>query len=131
MNNKEKYLNFIKEFNSIGISDIFKNLNLISSGFYTCRYTLENMQKVTNELRRKIKELYFEVPDNNFILNTKEDNISFIKDISAIEPIKILKNLNIDRGCFYTLRNREEKYVLVIEEIKKQIDEVYQKYNTI
>jgi len=87
------------------------------------------MQKVSNEMRKQLRELYLEINDNKFILDTKEKNIEFIKDISNISPIHILKENNIDRGCFYSLKNKEEKYLLVVNEIKSQIDEVYLKYS--
>jgi len=95
MNNKEKYLKFIKDFNNIGVSNILNNFNIDTSGFYTGFYSLENMQKVSNEMRKQLRELYLEINDNKFILDTKEKNIEFIKDISNISPIHILKENNL------------------------------------
>jgi len=129
LNNKERCLKFIKDFNNIGISNILKELEFNSSSFYTYEYSLENMQKITNKMREEIRKLYPEIKDNAFILNTKENNISYVKDISNISTNKILDNFKIDGGALYTLRIGKEKYELVINEIKKQLDELYQKYN--
>jgi len=127
LNNKERYLKFIKDFNNIGISSILKKLGFNSSSFYTYEYSLENMQRLTNNIRNKMQQPYPEIKDNNFTLDTKEKNIDYVKDISDISTNKILDNLKIDRGACYTLRIGEQKYELIINEIKKQLDEVYQK----
>lgn len=129
MNNKEKYLKFIKDFNNIGIRNILNTYKFDVKGFYKGFYSLENMQIVSNEMRKQLKILYPEINDNSFVLNTKEKNIEFIKDISNISPIIILRENKIDKGCFYSLKNKEEKYLLVVNEIKKQLDEVYLKYS--
>ena len=57
MNNKERYLKFIKDFNDVGIKDILKEFNFNSASFYTSRYSLDNMQKITNEMRKQIKAI--------------------------------------------------------------------------
>lgn len=131
MNNKEKLLKFIKDFNGIGITDVLNDLNMNSSAFYTYEYSLDNMQKITNEVRKQLKTLYNDLEDNNFILNTKEKNVNFIKDIKDIRTNYICENMRISRGTLYNYTASESKYELVINEIKKQLDEVYQKYNQI
>ncbi len=129
MNNKERCLRFIKDFNNIGVSNICKELQKDNSSFYTCRLSLENMQTITYKIREYIKNIYPTIIDNNFILNTKEKNIEFAKDIKNISTQNILNILKIDIGSFYTYRNSESKYEQVVEEIKNQLDKVYKKYN--
>lgn len=129
MNNKERDLKFIKDFNKINIYDILKELNLITSGFYTCRYSLEKMQTVTDEMRRKIKTLYSNINNDEFILSTKEKNVDFVKDINEININKICNNHKIFTNAIYSLECSDTKYELVVSEIKKQLDEVYKKYN--
>lgn len=129
MNNKERYLKFIKDFNSIGTANICKELNKDKSSFYTSRLSLENMQLITSSIRKHIKELYPLIDDNEFILNTKEDNINFTKDIKKINVTDICNNFNIQKTTLYRKVASESKYELVINEIKKELDEVYQKYN--
>lgn len=130
MNNKERYLKFIKDFNGIGITDILNDLNMNSSSFYTYEYSIENMQLVTNEMRKQLKILYTELNDNNFILDTKEKNINFVKDIKDIRTNYICESLKISRGTLYNYTASDSKYELVINEIKKQLDNIYLKYNT-
>lgn len=130
MNNKERYLKFIKDFNGIGITDILRELNFNSSSFYTYEYSIENMQRVTNEMRKQLKKLYSELNDTNFILDTKEKNVSFIKDIKDIRINYICQNLKVIKGTLYNFTASESKYELVINEIKKQLDNVYLKYST-
>ncbi len=130
MNNKERYLKFIKDFNGIGITDILDELNLNSSGFYTNIYSLENMQKITNKMREQIKLIYQDIKNDEFILDTKEKNIAFVKDIKDIRTNYICENLKIIKGSLYNFTASESKYELVIDEIKKQLDDVYLKYNT-
>ena len=125
MNKKEMYLKFIKDFNNINVYDILKELNLITSGFYTYRYSIEKMQLVTDEMRKRIKCIYPIIENDEFILNTKEKNVDFVKDITNISTNNIFDDLKIDRGSFYTYRISELKYELVINEIKRQHDEVY------
>lgn len=129
MNKKEMYLKFIKDFNNISIYDILKEFDLTTSCFYTYRYSLENMQRVTDEMRKKIKFIYPTIKNDEFILNTKEKIVDFAKDITNISTNNIFDKLNVDRGALYTYRISETKYELVIDEIKRQIDEVYEKYN--
>lgn len=129
MNNKERYLKFIKDFNNINIYDILKELNLITSGFYTYRYSLEKMQLITNKMREKIKNIYPFIENDEFILNTKEKNIAFAKDITNISTNNIFDELKIDRGSLYTYRISESKYELVVNEIKNQLDGIYKKYS--
>lgn len=129
MNKKEMYLKFIKDFNNISIYDILKEFDLTTSCFYTYRYSLENMQRVTDEMRKKIKFIYPTIKNDEFILNTKEKIVDFAKDITNISTNNIFDKLKVDRGALYTYRISETKYELVIDEIKRQIDEVYEKYN--
>lgn len=129
MNKKEMYLKFIKDFNGIGITDILKDLNMNSSSFYTYEYSVENMQRVTNEMRKRIRKLYADVKDDEFILETKEKNINFVKDIKDIQINRICKNLKIAKGSLYVYEASDSKYELVIDEIKKQIDEIFKKYH--
>lgn len=129
MNKKEMYLKFIKDFNNISIYDILKELDLTTSCFYTYRYSLENMQRVTDEMRKKIKIIYPTIKNDEFILETKEKIIDFAKDITNISTNNIFDELKVDRGALYTYRVSENKYELVIDEIKRQLDEVYEKYN--
>ena len=131
MNNKEMYLKFIKDFNSINVFDILRELNLITSGFYTYRYSLEKMQLVTDEMRKKIKGIYPVIEDKKFVLSTKEKNINFVKDITNISTNNIINDLKIDKASLYTYRISELKYELVVNEIKKQLDKVYKKYSQI
>lgn len=130
MNKKEMYLKFIKDFNGIGITDILNNLNMNSSSFYTYEYSVENMQRVTNEMRKRIRKLYADVKDDEFILETKEKNVNFVKDIKDIQINRICRNLKIAKGSLYVYEASDSKYELVIDEIKKQIDEVFKKYHT-
>jgi ACT domain-containing protein len=129
MNNKEMYLKFIKDFNNINIYDILKEINLTTSCFYTYRYSIEKMQKVTDEMRKKIKNIYPTIKNDEFVLDTKEKIVNFAKDITNISTNNITNELKVDRGALYTYRVGEAKYELVINEIKKQLDEVYEKYN--
>lgn len=129
MNKKEIYLKFIKDFNSIGITNILSDLNMNSSSFYTYEYSVENMQRVTNEMRKRIRKLYADVKDDEFILETKEKNIDFVKDIKDIQINRICKNLKIAKGSLYVYEASDSKYELVIDEIKKQIDEIFKKYH--
>jgi len=129
LNNKERGIKFIKDFNGIGITDILKSFNLNSSSFYTYEYSIKNMQRVTNEMRKKIKNIYPDIEDNNFILATKESNLNFVKDIKNIKITSICNNLKIHKTSLYGLDASDSKYELVINEIKKQIDQVYEKYN--
>lgn len=130
MNKKEMYLKFIKDFNGIGITDILNDLNMNSSSFYTLEYSVENMQRVTNEMRKRIRKLYADVKDDEFILETKEKNVNFVKDIKDIQINRICRNLKIAKGSLYVYEASDSKYELVIDEIKKQIDEVFKKYHT-
>lgn len=130
MNNKERYLKFIKDFNDVGIKDILKELNFNSASFYTSRYSLDNMQRITSEMRKQIKIIYHDIKNDEFILETKEKNVSFVKDIKAIQLNKICNELNIKKNSLYVYEASESKYELVIDEIKKQLDDVYLKYNT-
>lgn len=130
MNKKEMYLKFIKDFNGIGITDILNDLNMNSSSFYTLEYSVENMQRVTNEMRKRIRKLYADVKDDEFILETKEKNVNFVKDIKDIQINRICRNLKIAKGSLYVYEASNSKYELVIDEIKKQIDEVFKKYHT-
>ena len=129
MNKKEMYLKFIKDFNNISIYDILKDVDLTTSCFYTYRYSLEKMQQVTDEMRKRIKTIYPTIKNDEFILNTKEKIVNFAKDITNISTKIIASDLKIDSGALYTYRISESKYELVIDEIKRQIDEVYEKYN--
>jgi len=129
MNNKERYLKFIKNFNDIGISNTLKELDFNSSSFYTYEYSLENMQKITNKMREKIISIYPSINDNKFILDTKEKNINYVKDIKSVGINKICDELNVHKSALYTLECSELKYELVINEIKKELDNVYQKYS--
>lgn len=130
MNNKERYLKFIKDFNGIGIANILSDFKMDLGTFYTNRYSLENMQKITNEVKRQIKNLYQDIKNDEFILETKEKNVSFVKDVKAIQLNKICNELNIKKNSLYVYEASESKYELVIDEIKKQLDDVYLKYNT-
>lgn len=130
MNKKEMYLKFIKDFNGIGITDILNDLNMNSSSFYTHEYSVENMQRVTNEMRKRIRKLYADVKGDEFILETKEKNVNFVKDIKDIQINRICRNLKISKGSLYVYEASDSKYELVIDEIKKQIDEVFKKYHT-
>lgn len=129
MNKKEMYLKFIKDFNNISIYDILKEVELTTSCFYTYRYSLEKMQRVTDEMRKRIRTIYPTIKNDGFILDTKEKIVNFAKDITNISTNNITDELKIDRGALYTYRVGETKYELVINEIKRQIDEVYEKYN--
>ena len=129
MNKKEMYLKFIKDFNNISIYDILKEVELTTSFFYTYRYSLEKMQRVTDEMRKRIRTIYPTIKNDEFILDTKEKIVNFAKDITNISTNNITDELKIDRGALYTYRVGETKYELVINEIKRQIDEVYEKYN--
>lgn len=129
MNNKEMYLKFIKDFNGIGITDILSDLNMNSSSFYTYEYSIENMQRVTDEMRKRIKQLYVNIKNDEFILDTKEKNVDFIKDIKDIQINRICKDLKIAKGSLYVYEASDSKYELVIDEIKKQLDNIYLKYN--
>ncbi len=129
MNKKEMYLKFIKDFNNISIYDILKEVELTTSCFYTYRYSLEKMQRVTDEMRKRIRTIYPTIKNDEFILDTKEKIVNFAKDITNISTNNITDELKIDRGALYTYRVGETKYELVINEIKRQIDEVYEKYN--
>lgn len=129
MNKKEMYLKFIKDFNNISIYDILKEVELTTSCFYTYRYSLEKMQRVTDEMRKRIRTIYPTIKNDEFILDTKEKIVNFAKDITNISTNNITDELKIDRGALYTYRVGETKYELVINDIKRQIDEVYEKYN--
>ena len=129
MNKKEMYLKFIKDFNNISIYDILKEVDLTTSCFYTYRYSLEKMQRVTDEMRKRIRTIYPTIKNDEFILDTKEKIVNFAKDITNISTNNITDELKIDRGALYTYRVGENKYELVINEIKRKIDEVYEKYN--
>lgn len=129
MNKKEMYLKFIKDFNNISIYDILKEVELTTSCFYTYRYSLEKMQRVTDEMRKRIRTIYPTIKNDEFILDTKEKIVNFAKDMTNISTNNITDELKIDRGALYTYRVGETKYELVINEIKRQIDEVYEKYN--
>lgn len=129
MNKKEMYLKFIKDFNNISIYDILKEVDLTTSCFYTYRYSLEKMQRVTDEMIKRIRTIYPTIKNDEFILDTKEKIVNFAKDITNISTNNITDELKIDRGALYTYRVGENKYELVINEIKRQIDEVYEKYN--
>ena len=129
MNKKEMYLKFIKDFNNISIYDILKEVDLTTSCFYTYRYSLEKMQRVTDEMRKRIRTIYPTIKNDEFVLDTKEKIVNFAKDITNISTNNITDELKIDRGALYTYRVGENKYELVINEIKRQIDEVYEKYN--
>ena len=129
MNNKERYLKFIKDFNWIGVSNICEELKKDKSSFYTCRLSLENMQLITSKIREHIKRIYPLVKDDEFVLKSKEDNIKFAKDIKNIISQNILYNFKIDIGSLYTYKLSESKYELVVNEIKSQLDEVYKKYS--
>ena len=72
MNKKEMYLKFIKDFNNISIYDILKDVDLTTSCFYTYRYSLEKMQQVTDEMRKRIKTIYTTIKNDEIILNNKE-----------------------------------------------------------
>ena len=76
MNKKEMYLKFIKDFNNISIYDILKEVDLTTSCFYTYRYSLEKMQRVTDEMRKRIKTIYPTIKNDEFILDTKEKQIT-------------------------------------------------------
>ena len=56
--------------------------------------------------------------------------MSFVKDIKAIQLNKICNELNIKKNSLYVYEASESKYELVIDEIKKQLDNIYLKYNT-
>lgn len=129
MNNKERYLKFIKDFNLISIFNICEELKKDKSSFYTCRLSLENMQVITDEIRKRIKVLYPDVNDDEFILNTKEKNVDFVKDINEININKICNKYKIFTNAIYSLECSETKYELVVNEIKSQLDEVYKKYS--
>lgn len=129
MNKKEMYLKFIKDFNNISIYDILKEVDLTTSCFYTYRYSLEKMQRVTDEMRKRIRTIYPTIKNDEFILDTKEKIVNFAKDITNISTNNITDELKIDRGALYTYRVGENKYELVINEIKSQLDEVYKKYS--
>lgn len=129
MNNKERYLKFIKDFNLISIFNICEELKKDKSSFYTCRLCLENMQVITDEIRKRIKALYPDVNDNEFILNTKEKNVDFVKDINEISLNKICNKYKIFTNAIYSLECSESKYELVVNEIKRQLDEIYKKYS--
>lgn len=128
MNSKENYLKFIKDFKSINMSNIFKELNMDSSAFYTERYSLDNMKKITDEFRKRLNELSPEL-QNDFILETKEKNINFVKEISNISPINICKDLSIQCCDIYALRASEAKYKLVVNEIKTRLENTFNKYS--
>lgn len=130
MSNKERYLKFIKDFNGIVITDILNEFKMDLGTFYTSRYSLDNMQKITDEVKRQIKNLYQNIKNNEFILDTKEKNVSFVKDIKAIQLNKICNELNIKKNSLYVCEASDSKYELVIDEIKRQLDDVYLKYNT-
>lgn len=129
MNNKERYLKFIKDFNNIGITDILKDLNFNTAGFYTGRYSLDNMQKITDKMRQQIKAIYPDIKNEEFILDDKEKNVDFVKDIKEIYINKICKQLKIATSALYVYECSEAKYELVVAEIKRQLDEVYKKYS--
>ena len=99
MNNKERYLLFIKYFNNIKTKDILKTFNLSSSSFYTYEYSLENMQQVSDEMKKQIKEIYPNIKDDKINLDTKEKIVDFIKDIKEIGINKICNQLKIDSGA--------------------------------
>lgn len=129
MINKERYLKFIKDFNLISIFNICEELKKDKSSFYTCRLSLENMQVITDEIRKRIKVLYPDVNDDEFILNTKEKNVDFVKDINEININKICNKYKIFTNAIYSLECSETKYELVVNEIKNQLDEIYKKYS--
>ncbi|MBQ9658699.1 MAG: hypothetical protein IJV31_08035 [Clostridia bacterium] len=129
MNNKERYLKFIKDFNDIGITKALNETNMGASTFYLSRYSLDNMQNVTNIIRRDIKELYSDIMNDDFILDTKEKNIEFVKDLKEIGIIKICNSLKIARNDLYVLKASDTKYEMVINEIKRQLDLLYKKYS--
>lgn len=129
MINKERYLKFIKDFNLISIFNICEELKKDKSSFYTCRLSLENMQIITDEIRKRIKALYPDVNDDEFILNTKEKNVDFVKDINEISINKICNKYKIFTNAIYSLECSETKYELVVNEIKNQLDEIYKKYS--
>ena len=128
MNNKERYLKFIKDFKEINISNILKEINMDNSSFYTERYSLENMQKINDEFRKRLCEFYSEL-NNEFILDTKESNINFVKEVSNISPINICKDLSIQSCDIYALRASENKYELVVNTIKERLKETFNKYS--
>ena len=129
MDSKEKYLKIIKDFSAIEITDILKKLNIDSGGFYTRKYSIENMQRVTNELKKQLKNWYIELENDNLILNTKEKNINFVKEIKEIKIKRICDKLNIKKNSLYVYEASDLKYELVIDELKKQLNLIYKKYS--
>ncbi len=128
MESKERYLNIIKKFKDINLSSIFKSVDADNSSFYTGRYSLENMQRVTDALRERLCEFYPEL-ENKLILDTKQKNIDFVKDICKISIINICKELSIQSCDIYALRASSAKYELLINEIKKRLKDVFVKFS--
>lgn len=128
MNNKERYLKFIKDFKDISVSNILKEFNMNTASFYTATYSLENMQKITDEFRKRLCEFYFEL-NNEFILDTKEKNILFTKDIKEIGINKICDELKIKTSALYMYRCSDTKYELVVNTIKERLKETFNKYS--
>lgn len=124
MDNKELYLKFIKDFNNIGINNICKKINKDVSTFYTYKYSLENMQDITDHIRNEIIKFY-PVLKNDFILNTKEKNIEFVKKLAAIQIKKICLENKIDLTTIYSKKASEKKYKIVIDEINLQLQQLF------
>lgn len=57
---KEKMIQFIKDFSGIKLSDILKNLKIDSSNFYKGRVSEEKVRLVKDRIDKEIIRIYYE-----------------------------------------------------------------------
>ena len=128
MNTKERCLNFIKSFTNIKIRDVLKELNLNSSSFYTYEYSLDNMQKVTDEIKKRLEKICPDMDRGDIILDTKEKNVNFVKEINNIKINTLCSNLHISKQAIYRLEASDTKYELLVNDIIQRVNNIYNKY---
>jgi len=55
---KEKILQYLQEVTTqTNIKQLLKDLNINNSSFYQCKYSLEKMQEVQKEMKKRLKQL--------------------------------------------------------------------------
>lgn len=57
---KERYLNFIKDFSSIKLSEILKEFKVDPSNFYKGKVSIEKVKLVKDNIDKKIINLYYD-----------------------------------------------------------------------
>jgi len=88
------------------------------------------MQDITNHIRNEIMKLY-PVLKNDFILNTKEKNIEFVKKLASIQIKKICLENKIDLTTIYSKKASDKKYKIVIDEINLQLQKLFNHFKTV